>query len=157
EVEAIFAGAPLAQPASIPVVIEPPPRPRPPVTVPLASVAPVKPQKPRPVGRAVEIPIPPPRPVPVAAPEPPQPEPPPVVPFTLRDKVAELSGSLAMSAILAAVCTTIITALFLNDDKIATGSLFFLTVAVCWSILIPGQLWTSKPANEWMRRLVLTF
>src|SRR5262249_32096378 len=33
EVEAIFAGAPLAQPASIPVVIEPPPRPRP-VTVP---------------------------------------------------------------------------------------------------------------------------
>src|SRR4029077_5327935 len=122
DVEAIFAGAPMARPAEMPVVLEAQ-KPRPPVTVPLATPVPQKPARPRPVGRAVEIPIPPRppapaparAPAPVAVPEPPAPEPAPVLPFTLRDKVAELSGSLAMSAVLAGVCTTIITALFLKD------------------------------------------
>src|SRR5260221_14471031 len=78
DVEAIFANAPMARPAEMPVVVEAP-RPRPPVTVPLATPVPRRPDRPRPVGRAVEVPIPPrpapPAPSPVAAPQPPPPEP----------------------------------------------------------------------------------
>jgi hypothetical protein len=147
DVEAIFNNAPIVKVVeSVPVVVDAPR----PVTVPVATMAT---PRPRPVGRAVEVPIP----RPPAPAEAPKPDPPTVVPFTLRDRVAELSGSLAMSAVMAVVCTTIITALFLHDDRVGIGSLLFLTVAVCWSILIPGQLWSSKPGNEWMRRLVLTF
>src|SRR5207249_5716697 len=66
DIEAIFAGAPLAQPV-MPAVVQPP-RPRPPITVPLATPVPPKPARPRPVGRAVEVPIPPPKPAPAPAP-----------------------------------------------------------------------------------------
>ncbi|MFL5342730.1 MAG: serine/threonine protein kinase [Gemmataceae bacterium] len=149
DVEAIFADIPLAEPVAA------------------KASAPAKPPYvPRKLKGAVEIPIMPrpaaPKPMPAPSPAPivapPVVEPPltAVPAFSVRNKVGEIAGSLALSALLALVTTTILAALKLSDDVSAVGSLYFLTVAVCWAVLIPSKLWTARPGNEWLRRLVLT-
>src|SRR5260370_15636063 len=61
-----------------------------------------------------------------------------------------------MSGVLAVVTTAIGGARGLSDNVPAVGTLYFLTVAVCWAIMVPSKLWTARPGNEWLRRLVLT-
>jgi hypothetical protein len=34
--------------------------------------------------------------------------------------------------------------------------LFFLTLGICWAILIPTKFWTVIKEDEWKRRLILT-
>jgi hypothetical protein len=112
------------------------------------------------VGKAKEIPVAS-RPVvqavvPVAAPV--KPEPMMVLPaLPLRVKVAELAQSMAMSAIFAAMTTALLAALNFTNNFNAIGTLFFMTVAVCWAVLIPSKFWAGKPGDEWMRRIVLIF
>jgi hypothetical protein len=74
--------------------------------------------------------------------------------LSFRERLAELSGSLAMSAVFALVTTTILAALPLNTDRTALFELFFLTVGVSWAILIPTRIW-GRGGNEWLRRLAL--
>jgi hypothetical protein len=110
--------------------------------------------------------------LPVRAPAPPRPvkeEPvPEVIPVvlpvpTLRAQVVELCGSLAGSALLAALFTVLLAALFYTNgvtEANATaltevGGCFFLTVASCWSVLIPSKLWTSRLEESWKRRICL--
>jgi hypothetical protein len=149
EVESIFSGIPLAQPVDAPKVDVP-------------KVKPVTPApKPRPVGAAVEIPIAArtaARPQPMQATGPVAPEPMLALPaLSFRERLGELAGSLAMSAVFALVTTTVLAALPLNTDQHRTDlfKLFFLTVGVSWAILIPTKIWSGKGGNEWLRRLVM--
>jgi hypothetical protein len=82
---------------------------------------------------------------------------------TFRGRVAELGTSLVLAPLFAAVGTTLWTALagtlwqmpgqtwHLTD----VGTFFFLTVAVCWAVLIPARLWSGRRGDVWLRRLVM--
>ncbi len=146
DVETIFGEAVPATPKPAPPKLEAKPvskpfeRPRIPQAIPVA----------RPVGKAVEIPLNrfPHKPV--------QPEPLSVVPaIPFRVKIAELAGSMTLSVVFAAVATTLLAALRLSTDWTAIGTLFFLTVAVCWAVLIPSKFWAGKTKDESARRLTL--
>ena len=115
-------------------------KPRVPLAVPVA----------RPVGKAVEIPL-------NRLPQRPEsPEPMTVLPATpFRVKLGELAGSMTLSALFAAIACTLLAALRLTTDWAAIATLFFLTVAVCWVVLIPSKFWSGKPKDEWSRRLIL--
>jgi hypothetical protein len=110
---------------------------------------------PIPVAKPVAVPVA--KAVPVGrVANPDRPDVPSVLPgFTLRERMGELSGSLALSAVCAGVTTTLWAALAQVPDWTGAGFLFFMTVAVCWAVLIPSKFWTARPGDEWMRRLVL--
>jgi hypothetical protein len=89
------------------------------------------------------------------------PRPDPVLPavlpvVSLRGQIAELCGSLAMSAVLAAAITTLWAALgqgsFSTND---VGQVYFLTVAICWAVLVPAKLWTHQRGDAWARRIIM--
>jgi eukaryotic-like serine/threonine-protein kinase len=146
EVEAIFGEPAEVRPAvtleSKPVP-KPPDRGRVPVAIPVA----------RPVGKAVEIPL---RVKPVNGTL--RPEPPTVIPAVpFRAKLGELATSMTLSVLFAALATTLLAALRLSTDWNAIGTLFFLTVGVCWAVLIPSKFWSGKTSDEWTRRLILMF
>ena len=159
DVEAIFGEIPLAQPIHEAKIAEPAKKPYVPRPLRGAVEIPISPRpaaaKPSPLNTPVKLPAP------AAAQQlglPVLAEPPlTVVPAqSFRNRLGELAGSLAMSAVLALVTTTILAALGLSDNIPAVGTLYFLTVAVCWAVLAPSKLWTARPGNEWLRRLVLT-
>jgi hypothetical protein len=111
--------------------------------------------KPRAVEPARPAPLPPPAwPAAPAAPAVPVAEALPAV--TPRGQVAELCGSLALSALFAAMAAIVLAALGRMNDATEVGSCFFLTVAVCWAVLVPAKLWAGKRGNAWYRRLVMT-
>jgi hypothetical protein len=101
----------------------------------------------------------PPRPV-SPPPAPARPPEPPVLTalpaVTPRGQVVELCGSMALAVLFAGLGTTLWAALgggqFLAVDL---GSLFFLTVAACWAILVPGKFWTDRRGDSWTRRLIM--
>jgi hypothetical protein len=37
------------------------------------------------------------------------------------------------------------------------GTIFFLTVATSWAVLVPGKLWAYHKGDSWRRRLVMMF
>lgn len=88
-------------------------------------------------------------------PTPPPPPPPTVVPA--RRLVAELSGSMALSAVFAGLFSAMWAKLGGNEDWVWFGSLFFLTVAVCWAVLVPSKFWDQRVGESWTRRLVMLF
>jgi eukaryotic-like serine/threonine-protein kinase len=74
---------------------------------------------------------------------------------TTRARFAELCGSLAMSAILAAAATTLWAALSQgNVSHNELGQQFFLTVATCWAVLLPSKLWDGR-YDSGARRIVM--
>jgi len=79
----------------------------------------------------------------------------PVVSF--RGQLAELSGSLALSTVLAALLSTLWAAVGRINDLTWIGSLFFLTVAVCWAVLIPAKVWNGRAGDGLLRRVVMMF
>jgi hypothetical protein len=112
-----------------------------------------------PIRAPAPKPEPPPRPLPPPAPpvQRPRPEPPVVtaVPVpTLRGQVAELSSSLASSALVAMLFATLWAAVGQIRDLYWLASLFFLTVAISWAVLIPAKFWNSR-CDAWGRRLVM--
>jgi hypothetical protein len=75
---------------------------------------------------------------------------------SIRGQIAELCGSLAMSAVLAAVVTTLWAALGQGEFKEnEIGQVFFLTVATCWAVLVPAKLWTHHRGDAWSRRIIM--
>src|SRR5438128_1927226 len=74
---------------------------------------------------------------------------------TGRARIAELSGSLALTTLFAGLATALWAALGNMRDVNEIGPLFFLTVAVCWAILLPAKIWTERKGDSWARRLVL--
>jgi hypothetical protein len=79
----------------------------------------------------------------------------PVPPVSLRGQLAELSGSLALSAVLAALLATLYAALAHVHNWSEVGLVMFLTVAVCWAVLIPAKFWNGQAGDSWLRRVVM--
>jgi hypothetical protein len=71
---------------------------------------------------------------------------------TPRGRVAELCGSMAMSAVLAGLLSIFWTALGRSTDFAEIGACFFLTVACCWAVLATAKLWPLKEEDSWARR-----
>jgi hypothetical protein len=72
-----------------------------------------------------------------------------------RGQMAELAGSLALSAVLAALLATLYAALARVHDWSEVGLVMFLTVAVCWVVLIPAKFWNNRNGDSWLRRVVM--
>ena len=78
----------------------------------------------------------------------------PVIPA--RTQAAELFGSLAMSAVLAAGTTILWAALAQGSaNHVEVGQEFFLTLATCWAVLIPAKFWTNYKGDSWARRMMM--
>jgi hypothetical protein len=73
----------------------------------------------------------------------------------LRDKVQELCGSLALTVVFAALATTLWAALGQMRTLSELSTIFFLTVASSWAILIPAKFWTERRGDPWTRRVVM--
>jgi hypothetical protein len=79
--------------------------------------------------------------------------------YTFRDKIGELSGSLALTAVFSGLATMLFAALSqvlshsINLNE--AGLLFFLSVATCWAVLIPAKFWTARRGDSWARRVVM--
>lgn len=79
-------------------------------------------------------------------------------PVSLRGQLAELAGSLALAPLLAGLLALVGAALRKNDgaDKLVwIGNVFYLTVAICWAVLIPAKLWDGRKGDAWVRRSVM--
>jgi hypothetical protein len=75
--------------------------------------------------------------------------------MSLRGQVAELTGSMALSALLALVLAILYAAIGRVTNWYQIGSLFFLTVGVSWAILVPTKFWDGRSGDSGMRRLVM--
>jgi hypothetical protein len=74
---------------------------------------------------------------------------------TARGTIGELSGSMAMTAVLA-LLTTMLWAAISHETLHWLGTTYFLTVAATWAVLLPAKLWNLRPHEEiWSRRLTL--
>src|SRR5262249_35027688 len=62
---------------------------------------------------------------------------------------------LALSAVLAALLATLYAALARVHNWSEVGLVMFLTVAVCWTVLIPAKFWDGRNGDSWLRRVVM--
>jgi hypothetical protein len=101
-----------------------------------------------------------------APPRPPRPTPVPEpvltalpVPATWWEQATELSGSLALTTLFAALAAALATTAWgwAGDEvRLAdAGQFFFLTVLVSWAVLIPAKFWAGKRGDSWYRRVIL--
>jgi hypothetical protein len=76
---------------------------------------------------------------------------------TARQQVMELCWSMSVAVAFAALATALWAALRPehNRDWTRLSTLFFLTVAASWAILIPGKVWTERRGDSWTRRIVM--
>jgi hypothetical protein len=74
-----------------------------------------------------------------------------------RQQVMELSWSMVITMAFAGLATVLGAALSRNptQDWTRHSTLFFLTVAASWAILIPAKIWTERRGDSWTRRLVM--
>jgi hypothetical protein len=116
--------------------------------------------RPAPVARP--RPEPPPKPAAVPPPKP-RPKPqdddiPTVIPVpTARGQVGELAGSMALAAVFALLATTLWASIGQMQNLTEAGTIFFLTVATTWAVLVPAKLWAYRRGDSWRRRLVMMF
>jgi len=86
-----------------------------------------------------------PEPIPTALPAP-----------SLRGQAAELCSSLMLAAVLALVSTTLWTALAQQTvQRTEIYQEYFLTVATCWAVLVPGKFWSGRRGDSWARRIIM--
>jgi hypothetical protein len=74
---------------------------------------------------------------------------------SLRGQVAELCGSLALTALFALVAYALWASLLRVEPIVEIAAAFFLTVACCWAVLIPAKVWSGRAPDPWMRRVVM--
>jgi hypothetical protein len=75
--------------------------------------------------------------------------------MSLRGQVGELSGSMALTTVFALVAFTIWAAIGAVADLTEIGQGFFLTVATCWTVLIPAKFWNGHPGDAGLRRAIM--
>jgi len=73
----------------------------------------------------------------------------------VRTQIAELCGSLALATVFAGVATTLWAAIGQIGDWNEIGAAFYLTVAMCWAVLIPAKIWTNRRGDSWVRRIIM--
>ncbi len=108
----------------------------------------------------IEIPLKQPDPPPPPPPKPAKPQEPiltalPAV--TLRGQLLELSSSMALAVLFSALATTLWTAVSQGHVRNLSdlGTVFYMTVAASWAILVPGKFWTDRRGDSWSRRVIL--
>jgi hypothetical protein len=81
---------------------------------------------------------------------------------TNRSRLAELGSSMTLAVLFALIGTMLWSVVWgnrhpghLEQNHLALGNLFFLTVASAWAVLVPGKFWTAKRGNPWTRRVVM--
>ena len=62
---------------------------------------------------------------------------------------------MSLTTLFALVSTLVVAAVGRMSEWSQPGGVFFLTVAVCWAVLIPAKLWPSRRGDGWMRRPVM--
>jgi hypothetical protein len=75
--------------------------------------------------------------------------------YTFRDKLGELSGSMALTTLFAGLAALLWAALSHMREPSQIGTIFFLTVGTCWAILIPAKFWANRRGDSWVRRIVM--
>lgn len=79
----------------------------------------------------------------------------PVTQLSFRGKVGELAGSMFLAVVLSFLATLPWVSL-LDGNYQLLGSLFFVTVAVCWAVLVPTKFWPSQTNfDNWSRRFCM--
>jgi serine/threonine protein kinase len=86
--------------------------------------------------------------VPVAATEP-------AVPISRGGIVGELSASMALSVVFAALATALWAALISSQSMSSLASVFFLTVAASWAVLLPTKFWAVPLEDSLARRIIM--
>jgi eukaryotic-like serine/threonine-protein kinase len=75
---------------------------------------------------------------------------------SLRSRLAELSGSMAMAALVALLLCIVWAAVIRTNDLARIAPYYFLTVACAWAVLAPSKLlWTTRLEDSWRRRVVM--
>jgi eukaryotic-like serine/threonine-protein kinase len=74
---------------------------------------------------------------------------------TLRGQLLELCGSMSFSVLFALLATTLWAAIAGSRDLGLLGTMFFLTVATSWAVLVPGKFFAEKRGDAWRRRFVM--
>jgi hypothetical protein len=80
---------------------------------------------------------------------------------TFRQQVMELCWSMVVAVVFAGLGTALWGALTQNPRVSQTqalthlSSLFFLSVAASWAILIPAKFWTERRGDSWARRIAM--
>ncbi|MFO0841866.1 MAG: serine/threonine-protein kinase [Gemmataceae bacterium] len=78
---------------------------------------------------------------------------------TGRQQVMELAWSMVVTVLFAGLATALWAALrqetYREHDWTRLSTLFFLTVAAAWAVLIPAKFWTERRGDGWSRRLVM--
>jgi hypothetical protein len=69
----------------------------------------------------------------------------------------ELAWSMCVTVAFAVLATALWVALRQDvyQEWTSFSSLFFMTVAASWAILIPAKLWTERRGDSWTRRIVM--
>ncbi len=120
----------------------------------IAAPQPAPVARPRPLAQQPAAPVPPPRPRPKTRDD----DVPTVLPVpTGRGQLGELTGSMALSALFALLGTTLWASIGQVHVLSEIGTVFFLTVAATWAVLIPAKLWAYRKGDSWRRRLVMMF
>jgi eukaryotic-like serine/threonine-protein kinase len=86
--------------------------------------------------------------------------PPALAPVGVRGKLIELSGSLLLAVLVAAICTLgyvmlAITTRSQEPNLAAFASTFYLMVIGSWSVLVPARFWDGRKGDPWLRRGVM--
>jgi eukaryotic-like serine/threonine-protein kinase len=74
---------------------------------------------------------------------------------SLRSRLAELSGSMTMAALVALLLCIVWAAVLRTNDLGRIGPYYFLTVACSWAVLAPSKLWTTRMEDSWRRRVIM--
>jgi hypothetical protein len=70
-------------------------------------------------------------------------------------RLAELCGSMALTALFAGIAALIWAVPGQMRHLTDLSTFFFLTVGVCWAVLVPAKLWAGRRGDSWLRRLIL--
>jgi eukaryotic-like serine/threonine-protein kinase len=72
-----------------------------------------------------------------------------------RGLLGELCGSMVLAVIFAAVGVALWATVRQVQHVNTISSIFFLTVAASWAVMIPAKLWTERRGDAWSRRVVM--
>jgi len=76
---------------------------------------------------------------------------------SFRGLLGELSGSMILTVIFTALVVAVWATLGQVHELAQMGSLFFLTVASSWAVLVPSKIWTERRGDSWSRRVIMLF
>jgi len=78
------------------------------------------------------------------------------IPLTMREKVSEIAGSLALVPVFALATTLIFAGLKRSQNPLELSHVYFLTLVLCGSVLIPAKFWKPRQSGFILRRMTMT-